>query len=310
MRGLRTRRADCAWQRQADASMIQIRGWGLLLMICAAALLAYSWSRLGPEKARQSLERYESWSGKNPSALLGPPSQYFLKQRKLAGPGDLILPAVSAESGVKVWALQADNTLRVELEGSAEGKAVVLRYVPVVRGATGLYFDCVSSAPLERVGRVCQAEVVKSEAGIAAQLEANAQVIARLPAVVSASGVELTAGTAAGSVVVVPANAADLNNCGYQCVKPQSCATPRALACGRTVDEGNSRWLEVSPTPDEMRGSNFATRAAADNACKQALGAGYLVAVASSLGGVFKLNGGSEYWVHNDLRAEANCWTD
>lgn len=290
--------------------MIQIRGWGLLLMICTGVLLAYSWSRLGPEKARQSLERYQAWSEKNPSALSGPPSQYFLKQRKLAGPGDLTLPAVPANSGVKSWTLQADNTLRVELEGTAEGKPVVLRYVPIVRGATGIYFDCVSAASSQLVGRVCQADIVKSEAGIAAQLQANAQVIASLPAVVSASGVELAAGTAAGSVVVVPANAADLNNCGYQCVKPQSCVNPRALACSRTVDEGNSRYLEVAATPDDLRGGSFASRAAADNACVQALGAGFKVAVASSLGGVFKLNGGGEYWVHNDLRAEANCWAN
>lgn len=310
MREPKTLRAGCAWQRRGDARMIQIRGWGLLLMVCAGLLLAYSWSRLGPEKARKSIERYEAWWGKNPNALVGPLSQYFLKQRTLAGPGDVALPAVPANSGVKAWTLQADSTLRVELEGSAEGKAVVLHYVPVVRGATGIFFDCVSTAPPELVGRVCQADVVKSEAGVAAQRQVNAQVIAGLPAVVSASGVELAAGTAAGSVVVVPANAADLDSCGYQCVKPQSCATPRALACGRTVDEGNSRWLEVRPTPDEVRGSIFATRAAADGACVQALGAGHRVALASSLGGVFKLNGGAEYWVHNDLRPEANCWAN
>ena len=51
-------------------------------------------------------------------------------------------------------------------------------------------------------------------------------------------------------------------------------------------------------------------RAAADSACVQALGAGYRVAVASSLGGVFKLNGDSEYWLHNDVRTEANCWAN
>ena len=289
--------------------MIRVRGWGLLLMICTGLLLAYSWSRLGPEKARQSVERYEAWSQKNPAVLLEPVSQYFLKYRKLAGPGDVELPPVPAQSGVKAWALQSDHTVRVELEG-AEGKAVVLRYVPIVRSARGIYFECVSAASAKTVGKVCVAEALKSEAGVAAQLDANAQVIANLPAVVGASGNALPAGTAVGSVVVVPANAADLNNCGYQCVKPQSCVTPRALACGRTVDEGNSRWLEVSATPDEVRGSSFATRAAADNACVQALGAGYRVAGASSLGGVFKLTGGSEYWVHDDLRTEANCWAN
>lgn len=289
--------------------MIQVRGWGLLLMICTGLLLAYSWSRLGPEKLRHSVERYGVWSQKNPKALLEPLSQYFLKQRKLAGPGDVALPAVPADSGVKAWSLESDHTVRVELDGP-EGKAVVLHYVPIVRSATGIYFDCVSAASAKPVGSVCHAEELKSEAGIAAQLEANARVIANLPAVVGASGNTLAAGTAAGSVVVVPANAADLNHCGYQCVKPQSCVTPRALACSRTVDEGNSRYLEVVATPDDVRGSNLATRAAADSACVQALGAGYRVVVASSLGGVFKLNGGSEYWVHNDVRTEANCWAN
>lgn len=289
--------------------MVKIRGWGLLLMICCGLLLAYSWSRLGPEKARKSLERYAAWSEKNPSALLGPPSQYFLKQRKLAEPGALRLPAVPADSGVKAWSLQADSTVRVELEGTVNGKNVVLRYVPIVRTATGIYYDCVSSAPPKLVGLVCQAEVLKSEAGIAAQLDANAQVIAHLPAVVSASGTALPAGTATGSVVVVPANAADLNHCGYQCVKLQSCASPRPLACSRLVDEGNSRRFEVSATPDDVRGSSLATRAAADSACEQALGAGYQVVSASSLSGVFKLNGGREYWVHDNMRRENNCWT-
>jgi hypothetical protein len=41
--------------------------------------------------------------------------------------------------------------------------------------------------------------------------------------------------------------------------------------------------------------------------CVQAPRTGYRVAQAGSLGGVFKLAGGKEYWVHNDMRAEQNC---
>ena len=57
-----------------------------------------------------------------------------------------------------------------------------------------------------------------------------------------------------------------------------------------------------------VNGLGLATRSAADQACTQSLGAGYRVADAASLGGVFKLTGGNEYWVHNDLRTENNCW--
>jgi hypothetical protein len=290
--------------------MIRIRGWGLLLVICAGLLLAYSWSRLGPEKARISVERYEAWSGKNPTALLGPATQFFFQQRKLAGSGDITLPAVPANSGVKSWAVQADTTLRVELEGAAEGKAVVLRYVPIVRTATGMYYVCVSAASEQLVGRVCQPEELRSEAGIPAQLEANATIIANLPAVLSASGTELAAGTAVGSVVVVPPNAAELEQCGFQCVKPQSCATPRPLACGRLVEDDNNRRFDMAATPTDVRGSSFVNRAAADNACAQALGVGYRVVAASSLWGAIKLSGGREYWVHNDSGAQINCWAN
>ena len=290
--------------------MSRMRGWGLLLAVAVPLLIFFSWSRLGGEKARINLDRYADWSATNSGVLIRPLVDYFLRYKKLATPGDVTLPDVPKNSGVKSWALQPDSTLLVELDAKVDGRAVQLRLVPLVRSATGVFYDCVSTTSPVQVGRFCESEVLKTEADIPAQLQTNAQVLQNLPAVQSASGVDLPADATAGSVVVVPANAADLNHCGFQCVKPQSCVTPRPLACGHTVDEGNSRRLEVSATNEDFRGSQFATRSAADAACAQALGAGYRVVGAASLGGVFKLAGGNEYWVHNDVRAESNCWAN
>lgn len=289
--------------------MSRMRGWGLLLAVAVPLLIFFSWSRLGGETARINLERYEAWAGSDAAALVRPLHTYFLKQQQPAASGDLVLPEVPPKSGVKSWALQADSTLLVELDAKIEGRAVRLRYVPVVRSATGIFYDCVSDLSPVHVGRFCRGEVLKSVADVPAQLDANAQVLATLPPVQSASGAALAAGTPTGSVVVAPAAAQDLNGCGFQCVQPQSCVTPRPLACARQVTEGNSGYQDVSATPDDVRGSQFATRSAADAACAQALGTGYRVAQAGSLGGVFKLAGGREYWVHNDVRAEQNCWT-
>jgi hypothetical protein len=287
--------------------MGRMRGWGLLLAVCVPLLIFFSWSRLGSEKARINLERYEDWSANHGGALMRPLHAYFLKNQKPALPGDVELPAVPANSGVKTWAVQPDSTLLVELDAKVDGRVVQLKYVPLVRSAAGIFYDCVSATSPVQVGRMCRAEVLKSEADIPAQLAANAQVLRDLPATVSTAGVALQAGTS-GSVVVVPANPADLNQCGFQCVKPQSCITPRPLACGKTVDEGNSRHLEVAATSDDFRGNSFATRSAADQACTQSLGAGYRVADAASLGGVFKLTGGNEYWVHDGMSPQNNCW--
>jgi hypothetical protein len=185
---------------------------------------------------------------------------------------------------------------------------VVLKFVPVIRGANGFYYDCVSATSAVHVGTFCSADTVRSISDIAAQLDANEKVTATLPLVVSASGVDLPRGAAAGSVVVVPQNANDLRNCGFQCVKPQSCVTPRPLACGKTVDEGNSGWTELAATTSDFRGDSFATRTQADKACEQSLGAGYYVLPSGSIGGVIKLAGGREYWLHHEMQAQSNCW--
>ena len=289
--------------------MSRLRGWGLLLAVALPLLIFFSWSRLGGEKARINLERYEAWAGSDPAALMRPLHAHYLKQRQPAAHGDLELPAVPPKSGVKSWALQADSTLLVTLDAKVDGRVVQLRYVPIVRSATGIFYDCVSDTSPVQVGRFCRGEVLKATTDVAAQLDANAQVLATLPPVQTASGTALPAGTPTGSVVVVPAAAKDLNNCGFQCVQPQSCVTPRPLACAKLVTEGSSGYQDVRATPDDVRGSQFDTRSAADAACAQTLGAGYRVAQAGGLGGVFTLTGGNEYWVHNDVRTEQNCWT-
>ncbi|MBC7916492.1 MAG: hypothetical protein H7Y28_01655 [Rhodoferax sp.] len=278
--------------------MTRIRGWGLLLVLCIPLLVFFSWDRLGAESSRINLERYETWSAENSGMLMRPLLQYFAQNKKPAAPGDMALPAVPKNSGIKTWALQPDTILLVELDAKVDGRVVRLKYVPLVRSENGIFYDCVSATSPVQVGRFCRAEVLKSEADIPAQLEANARVLGSMPPTTGASG----------SVVAVPGQPSDLNSCGFQCVKPQSCATPRPLACGVVIDEGNSRWLEVTGTPEAYRGSDFATRNAADRVCEQVLGAGHRLAAAASLGGVFKLTGGNEYWVHNDVRTEANCW--
>ncbi|PKO60790.1 MAG: hypothetical protein CVU24_11520 [Betaproteobacteria bacterium HGW-Betaproteobacteria-18] len=290
--------------------MTRMRGWGLLLAVGVPLLIFFSWSRLGAEKSRINLERFEAWAAAagDATALTLPLVKYFLENGKLAESGDVTMPAIPEKSGIKAWTVQADSTVRVDLDAKIDGRPVQLTYVPVVRSATTIFYDCVSPFSTAEVGRICPTNVLQSVAAIPDQLAANAQILHALPAVVSAAGVSLHADTATGSVVVVPQDAARLNDCGFQCVKPQSCATPRPLACSQWFDKGDSGWLEVAATSDDFPGYRFATRGEADKACAQSLGDGYKVLGASSISGVFKLVGGNEYWVHNEMKAEANCW--
>jgi len=279
--------------------MSRMRGWGLLLALGMPLLIFFSWSHLGSEKSRINLERFEAWAGSNSTGLAWPLAEYFVKNRKLVGPGDVPTPPIPKNSGVKAWSVQPDATLLVELDAVVDGRAVLLTYVPIVRSATSVFYDCMSTTSAAQVGRFCRSEVVRSESGIPAQLAANAQMLLTMPAVVSAT---------AGSVVVVPEKVSDLDGCGFQCVKPQSCVTPRPLACSKMVDEGNSRRFDIAASSSDFPGNSFATRSEADRACEQSLGAGYKVLGAASINGPFKLTGGNEYWVQNDVRPESNCW--
>lgn len=288
--------------------MIHRRGWGLLLAVALALLLWFAWSLLQSRKSSVNLERFGEWLKTDSGVLIRPLFDFGVRNRRAAGPADAALPAVPNGIGVKAWSLANDTVLRVELDAKIDGMPVVLKFVPVIRGANGFYYDCVSATSALHVGTFCSADTVRSVADIAAQLDANEKVTATLPLVVSASGVDLPRGAATGSVVVVPQNTADLRNCGFLCVKPQSCVTPRPLACGKTVDEGNSGWTELASTNSDFRGDSFATRTQADKACAQALGAGYYVLPSGSIGGVIKLAGGREYWLHHEMQAQSNCW--
>ena len=284
-------------------------GWGLLLAICAPLLVLFSWSRLGSETSRINLERYGQWSAEHSPRLLMPLEQHYAKHKRPAGPGDVQLPAIPSGSGIKAWSIQPDTILRVELDAKEDGRPVVLRYVPIVRTAASVNYDCVSATSPVRTTGFCRAYVLKSEADVPAQLTANERTLQNLPATVNASGTPIPPG-AAGSVLVVPADVASLESCGYQCVKPQRCVTPRPLACSRLVREGNATRREITATGESFRGGRFATLAEADQVCEQAGGPGTHVLRASGVSGFFnKLAGSNEYWLHDELRPANNCWS-
>jgi hypothetical protein len=288
--------------------MINRRGWGLLLAVALPLLLWFAWSQLQARKSSVNLERFGEWLQTDSGQLMRPLYDFGVRSRRAAGPADVVLPPIPNGSGVKAWSLANDTVLRVELDAKVEGIPVVLMFVPVIRGANGFYYDCVSATSRLHVGKFCSADSVRTVADIAAQLDANEKTTTALPLVVSASGVDLPRGTATGSVVVVPQNANDLRDCGIQCIKPQSCVTLRPLVCGKTVDEGNSSWTELAATTNDFRGDSFATRTQADKACAQSLGAGYHVLPSGSIGGVVKLSGGREYWLHDQSFPPNNCW--
>jgi hypothetical protein len=287
----------------------------LLLGISIPLLFYFSWSRLQNEKARINLDRFAaSGDVAGIGRVLTP---YFLKNKKVAVAGDVEVAAATAKSGVKTWALRSDGVVQVELDAKVEGKLVSLLYVPVVRG-NNISYDCLSTTPAQFVGKFCYAETLnagrvdadapKLEAMIKTQLVANQQAIDDAPAVLSASGNALPAGAEAGSVLAVPSKVSDLDKCGFQCVKPQSCITPRPLACGKLVTEGNSGYFAIVATNTDFRGKDVASRSDADKACEESLGAGYKVLEASSISGKYQLSGDTEYWVHNGVQAEKNCW--
>jgi hypothetical protein len=288
--------------------MQRLRGWGLLLAVSVPLLLLFSWNQLSARSTVANLERYRNWSESHVGTLLAPLNSYFLKQHRAAVAGDVTLPPVPAGIGVKSWGLSADSTVGVELEAKLDGRPVKLRYVPVIRNAKVILFDCVSEAPTVLIQQFCRSEVVKSFADIRAQLDANEQVLANLPPVQSASGTALAVGVSLGSVVVVPSPPAELRRCGFQCVKPQSCVTPRPLACTGELREGNSVRTDFKASSTDYRGNDFATQQAADAACAQTWGPGYRVARASGLADKGSLGDGMEYWVHNDIDKTQNCW--
>jgi hypothetical protein len=300
--------------------MTRLKSWGLLLGIAIPLLFYFRWTRLQNEKTRINLDRFAAAGDVAGIGRVLTP--YFLKNKKVAVAGAVEIPAVPAKSGVKAWVLRPDGVVQVELDAKVDGKLVSLFYVPVVR-VNNVIYDCLSTAPAQFVGKFCYAEtlnvggaamesasadVAKLETLIKTQLTANQQMMEDAPAVLNASGYALPEGADTGSVVAVPSKVSDLDKCGFQCVKPQSCITPRPLACGKLVTEGNSGYFAIAATNTDHRGNSFVSLSEADKICEQQLGAGYKVLEASSISGKYQLSGDTEYWVNNRMQAEKNCW--
>ena len=141
--------------------MTRMRGWGILLAVCVPLLIFISWSRLGSEKGRINLDRFETYTQGNASGLMVPLAQHFLRTQRLALPADALLPAVPGESGIQSWVVQADTTVLLNLDAKADGRTVQLRFVPIVSGATGIFYDCLSSASQLLVGKFCRADALR-----------------------------------------------------------------------------------------------------------------------------------------------------
>jgi hypothetical protein len=287
--------------------MDRIRGWGWLLALALPLLVFLSWSHLGSSASRINLERYENSGGGDASRNEGTLVTFFNRNRRIAVAGDVTLPPIPPKSGIKAWNLEPDGVYKVEIDVKIDGRAVVLQFVPIV-GSRGVTYDCVSSTSGVHVGKFCLAYALKSIDDIPAQLQANLAAVKNLPAVIGTTGEAVPAGVLTGGALVAPAEVAALNDCGYRCVKPLSCANERPLLCFKTVDEGNARWQEFSATSAGYRGTNIASEAQANTLCEQAFGTGWGVAQASNLSGKHKMAGSSEYWVHDSVNRQGNCW--
>ncbi|MES2825200.1 MAG: hypothetical protein V4732_16470 [Pseudomonadota bacterium] len=284
------------------------RGWGSLLLIALPLLLWLVWAQLGAQTATISFDRFDGWYRSEMSKFSKPLSQFFHKNKRPAGPGDVTLPAVPQNSGIKSWAIQPDTTVLIELDAKIGGRAVQLRLVPIVESAKSFSYDCISETI--HVKNNCHGFDVRSIDGIPAQLAKNTQMISTFPDIVTSSGDKLAPGTQVGSVLVVPDDLAKLDHCGYQCVKIQNCKKSRVLACSKTMTEGNSRWYEIISSNTRIRGEDIATLADANKICEQSLGVGVDARVlrGSGITGVIKLDVTTEYWVHDDIATHNNCW--
>lgn len=285
-----------------------IRGWGLLLVLAAPLLVLFAWNRLEAESSRVAMERFDAWWSEDQQRFLQPLGAFFEKNGRPARPGEVALRPFPAQSGVRSWAIQPDTVLRVELAAKHEGQPVVLNFVPMVKESRGVFYDCVSATL--QVRRACRGDAIGSVAAIPAQLTENARLVAGFA---TGAGAGATAGAVSqnqsGVVVVMPADGASLESCGLRCVQTQACINPRPLACGRLVREGATSRYEIGATDGDHAASALATLADADRICESAKGPGAQIVRAGAIGGVAALKAGFEYWVHDDLRPTANCWS-
>ncbi len=168
--------------------MSRTHAWGYFLLLGGPLLLFSGWLQQESESASINLERFETFSQGHSPGPIEPVYKYFLRTKKLALPGDVVLPAVPKDSGVKSWAIQPDTTVLIQLDGRVDGRVVQLRYVPVVLGATAISYECLSTTSPFLVGKFCHAQSLLTIEEIPAQLAKNEQVLKNLPAVVTAAG--------------------------------------------------------------------------------------------------------------------------
>lgn len=289
--------------------MTKLRGWGSLLAIALPLLLWFVWSQLGAQTSRVELERYGDWQSRSMPAFVRNLAQFYLKNKRIARSEDVALPEVPPNSGIRSWSIQPDTTVVINLDASISGRPIRLHLVPVVETENWINYECVSEPPSLQLRNLCYTATIQSVADIPSQLVANSQVIKNLPDIVTSTGDRLSPGTPIGSVLVVPEDPLDLRHCGYQCVKLKKCTATRQIACSKNISEGGKRWTAIEPSGTQVAGSAIATRSEASNICEQALGAGFQILAATSVSGRINLDGGYEYWVHDDLRRENNCWS-
>lgn len=287
--------------------MSKIKGWGVLLAICAPLLIFYSWGKLGSTASRINLERYESAVGKGEAAFSQPLVEYFQKTRMIPVAGNVSAPSVPANSGIKSWDLKPNGVFAIELDARIDGKAVVLQMVPLFRG-DALGYDCISTTSAVHVGKFCRPNFLQTVGDITVQLQINQAVLAKLPRL-EVTNAGATAGMGVGSIVVLPDELDKVGLCAPGCIKPLACINERQLLCAATVERNGVRFQEISATTAERRGMDFATEADANAFCTQALGAGHSVAQTGDLGAQYKdAQPKLEYWAHNSLNPLKNCW--
>jgi hypothetical protein len=288
--------------------MQKLRGWGLLLAVIVPLLIFFSHSQLKNQQAQLNLERFNNNTGEHLKPLLDVLMSHFEVNRQIASGAQVNLPAVPVKSGIKSWMLRDDSVAVITFDAQLGAELAVLKLVPFLNTLGTLHYDCSVSAEVAKHIRMCEGLELPDEAAIQQRLAQN-NVIAAKP-VVSADGTALAAGMRTGSVLALPDDAKAANDCGYNCVKPQSCVSERPLSCSREVtkegDGVRSGWTETKPSFNSVRASRVATRSEADKICSE-LGDGFKLA---EMGGSGKseLRPGTEYWVHNQGNPAQNCW--
>jgi hypothetical protein len=288
--------------------MQKIKGWGLLLAVVVPLLILVSHSQLKNQQAQANFERFNDKAGEHLTPLLEVLVSHFEVNRQVASGTQVNLPSVPAKSGIKSWTLRDDGVAVIAFDAQVGTEIAALKLVPVLNSQGVLRYDCTVSEAVAKHIRQCEWTELPDEAAIQKRLAQNNAIAAK--PVVSADGTALAAGVRTGSVLALPEDAKASNDCGYNCVKPQSCVSERPLSCSREVtQEGNgvrSGWRETKPSLNSVRASSIATRSDADKICSE-VGERFKLAEMGDIGKT-ELRPGTEYWVHNQGNAAQNCW--